>query len=199
MKTNFKFEVTAKKQPPQPNGNVIRLRNWQPEAYKLADERFVIFNAAGSAGKTTLQIALALHDQGKGRKQIIITPQEVICRQFCLPMQIEVDGVVCDWAPRNLVGNTAALRTWLLMASTDIVVTTHAALVFAFKSLTAKQQRTVFSNTTLRIDESHHIHFSDDKTNKLGAVVKAACNTATTHIHMTTCWFGLKWTESVFR
>src|SRR5271167_2397099 len=101
---NFKFEVTAKKQPqPQPNGNVIRLRNWQPEAYKLADERFVIFNAAGSAGKTTLQIALAIHDHSKGRKQLIITPQEVICGQFCIPMRIEVDGVIRNWAPRNLV------------------------------------------------------------------------------------------------
>jgi hypothetical protein len=47
MNPTFKFEVTAKKQPqPQSSGSVIRLRNWQPEAYKLADERFVIFNAA---------------------------------------------------------------------------------------------------------------------------------------------------------
>lgn len=187
MKTNFKFEVTAKKQPqPQPNGNVIRLRTWQPEAYKLADERYVIFNAAGSAGKTTLQIALALHDHGKGRKQIIITPQEVICNQFCIPMQIEVDGVIRSWAPRNLVGDTSALRTWLLTASTDIVVTTHAALSLVFASLSPRLQRTVFANTTLRIDESHHIHFSTSKTNKLGAVVKVACDTATAHIHMTT-------------
>jgi len=187
MKANFKFEVTAKKQlQPQPNGNVIRLRYWQPEAYKLADERFVIFNAAGSAGKTTLQIALALHDHGKGRKQIIITPQEVICNQFCIPMQIEVDGVIRSWAPRNLVGDTSALRTWLLTASTDIVVTTHAALSLVFASLSPRLQRTVFANTTLRIDESHHIHFSTSKTNKLGAVVKAACDTPTAHIHMTT-------------
>ena len=186
MKTNFKFEVSAKKQSPQPNGNVIRLRNWQPEAYKLADERFVIFNAAGSAGKTTLQIALALHDHSKGRKQIIATPQEVICDQFCLPIRIEVDGLVREWAPRNLVGDTAALRTWLLTTSAEIVVTTHAALTKVFASLSVEQQHTVFANTTLRIDESHHIHFSASKTNKLGEVVKAACDTSTAHIHMTT-------------
>ena len=87
---------------------------------------------------------------------------------------------------RNLVGDTSALRTWLLTASTDIVVTTHAALTRVFAKLSARQQRTVFSNTTLRIDESHHIHFSASKTNKLGEVVKAACDTSTAHIHMTT-------------
>jgi hypothetical protein len=170
----------------QPNGGVIRLRNWQPEAFKLADERFVIFNAAGSAGKTTLQIALAIHDHTKGRKQIISAPQEVICQQFCIPMQIEVDGVTHSWAPRNLVGETAALRKWLTTDSKDIVVTTHAALTRVFFSLSVKKQITVLANTTLRIDESHHVLFSEDKTNKLGAIVKAAYNTPSAHIHMTT-------------
>jgi hypothetical protein len=185
MNPTFTVEGTANKQP-QPNGDVIRLRNWQPEAYKMADERLAIFNAAGSAGKTTLQIALAIHDHSKGRKQIVVTPQEIICQQFCKPMQIEVDGVVRSWAPRNLVGDTASLRTWLLTNSKDIVVTTHAALTLVFSSLSSKRQRTVFANTTLRIDESHHVLFSGDKTNKLGAVVKAACGTPSAHIHMTT-------------
>ena len=188
MSTDFKFEITTRPQPvPVCAGDgVIRLRHWQPDAFKLAETRFVIFNAAGSAGKTTLQIALAIHDAAQGRKQIIITPQEVICDQFMERRRIKVDGVIHDWAPTDLTGETAKLRDWLLTPSTDIVVTTHAALTRVHDKLNPAQRASMYENTTLRIDESHHVHYSDAETNKLGQVVKSAFETPGSMIHMTT-------------
>lgn len=154
-------------------------REWQLTAYdKLLPTRQNEMIAPCGSGKSILQSALAIGDyieSKKTRKQLISVPQVHIAAGF-----FPSDGAIAGISIHGVVHKVQVpvefnfaqdpsvkrLKKWLLAHTTwcedgkvisgPIAMTSHAALVAAWKSLSIEEKKLVVKTTHFRDDESHH-------------------------------------------
>jgi hypothetical protein len=167
-----------------PHANVPRrLRHSQRGVFEtLVGLSHVILNSPTGWGKTTVLIFLAIRRllTSPASKIVITVPQRIIGEGFVRPMDVELpDGhgftwgaiILCEKSPAKV----ARLVRWLALPTEEVdcrvVVTTHASLVAAYVHI-ADPVRS-FGDTTLIIDEGHHVRAGDadaESYNRLGAV-----------------------------
>ena len=109
-------------------------------------------------------------------------------------------GLSTGGSARNLCkrcsNKVAKLRKFILSPagrnlSDRVIVATNQSFAAAFSSLPIKRLPTAFHNTTLVVDEAHHIQASDVGSNKLGAAVSYLLdlNDPTIRIWLSTAYF----------
>jgi hypothetical protein len=180
---------------------------WQLAAYdKLLPTRQNEIIAPCGSGKSILQAALSVGDYLAShgtRKQLIVVPQVHIAEGF-----FPGDGAI---ARLRIHGTTyrvqvpveinfaqeasiERLKQWLLAPTTQcapdsiisgpIAMASHAALVAAWKSLSAQEKKQVVKTTHFRDDESHHtargaelvVEGDGGNQNYLGAIMRFVHN-----------------------
>ena len=158
----------------------------QEQAYlKLIDKNYAIINKPPASGKSIdiCYIVRKRIEDNINLKAIISVPQTNIAYSFTNSLDLKYpDGSVLDfmvgWDYCNeMNGSVAGILDFLKMEFSAkvphdrILVTTHSALVRAFQ-----QNRDLFRNVILAIDEAHHIQFDESfiVKNKNGNLVEFA-------------------------
>jgi hypothetical protein len=154
-------------------------------------------------GKSFLLCCLCATDLlDKNRKVVLCVPQRIIAKGFKLKRTIQLpSGKIVNWSlPQNLCDPTPdkvnQLLDFLSCPATGepecrIVLTTHLSLSIAFERIPEAEVGSVFANTSLYIDESHHVQVSEQGQNSLGRVVGTLLdrNDPTFKIIMATAYF----------
>jgi hypothetical protein len=185
-----------------PQAGVKDLRPWQDESFEqLKDSRFAFIAAFCGAGKSIVQMILAVYDvieSGWQQKQLIVVPQQHISGGFVGDdvlgyIPLSVGGVKYEWlinhnfCSAKSVDVTNRLKQWLLTDSKalslnhhDRIITginaiaSHQALSIVWNGLSDRERRRAVKNLTLRIDEAHHVKgVYDDSEEGLTDVQKA--------------------------
>lgn len=183
---------------------VWKLRPDQLRAFHaISGKSRVIANMPTGWGKGVLLCSLGAADLcDPKRKVIVCIPQKVIAKGFKREMRIGLpDGRELGWKrPRNLCEPTpdkvaqllAFIRSPASGSPEDrVVLATHMSLAYAFDALDADEIGAAFRDTTLVIDEAHHVHASDHGRNGLGRAVAALLdrNAPTTKLVLATAYF----------
>ncbi len=182
-----------------------KLRSEQRDAYdKINGHNRAIINMPTGSGKSLLIDVVCAERllEDPRRKVIICVPQRVIAKGFKLRMRLELpNGQTFDWTvPRNLCAKTPEKVAQLVsfiqrpakgLPKNRIVLATHKSLACAFHKLNGDELKTVFSDTTLCIDEAHHIHASELGRNELGNVIGTILDLddPSTHMLLATAYF----------
>jgi hypothetical protein len=164
----------------------VRLRPSQAKAFDvIGPAQFGILNGPTGWGKTLLQVAVAgqrlLSDEN--HRILIAIPQNVISKGFVKPVRIELPGgQVVDWAVgENLCmrrpAKAEALKNFLSgrpgqSVESRVMVATHSGLASAVRSMSKEDVAKAFHDTTLIVDEAHHIQGSQKgAANSLGRLL----------------------------
>jgi len=181
-----------------------RLRPDQLKAYQAINGRlWAILNMPTGWGKSFTLCCLGANDLFKnGRKLIIAVPQRTIAKGFVKEMQIKLPGgQMVNWGiPRNLCDTTAAKVAQLVdfikyplakRPHDRVVLCTHLSLAYAFQKLDDEEADTSFLDTTIFIDEAHHIQASGEACNLLGRAIDTILdqNCPTTRVLLATAYF----------
>ncbi len=162
-----------------------------------------IANMPTGWGKSFLLCCLCASDLlDKNRKVVLCVPQRIIAKGFKQKRKIQLSsGKITNWSlPQNLCDPTSDKVNQLLHFLTSpatgepecrIVLATHLSLSIAFERVPPAQIASVFANTSLYIDESHHVQASEQGQNSLGQVVGTLLdlNDPTFKIIMATAYF----------
>jgi len=176
----------------------LTLRASQEKAYlAMVGKHRTIGNMPTGWGKSMLLCALAATDLLNRRKVIICVPQRIIAKGFVQEKQLQLpNGPVVNWSlPNNLCDPTpekvAQLLDFLSSPAIGTVLTTHITLSYAFQKLADDEVAQAFRNTTLIVDESHHVHTSEQGRNSLGQVIGTILdlNDPTTKLILATAFF----------
>lgn len=183
----------------------LRLRPGQTRAFDdLHDERLAILNGPTGWGKSLLLVGLAGKDllDNPERKAIVVIPQCIISKGFVTSLDLELpDGRALEWRIRNNLCVRAdqkveQLRRFILSPAgrslaERVVVTTNMGFVAAYQTLEADQLVRAFQDTTLILDEAHHIQASDESFNLLGGAVNVllSANDPSVRMVLSTAYF----------
>ncbi len=162
-----------------------------------------ILNTPTGWGKGFLLCGLSAADLLQpGRKVILCIPQRVIAKGFKAEKEIELpDRRVVRWSlPRNLCEPSPEKVAQLLdfirstartVPEDRVVLATHLSLAYAFDKLDEDDIARLFQNTTLVIDEAHHVQASEHGRNALGHAVATLLdlNDPTTRLVLATAYF----------
>lgn len=183
---------------------IWRLRPDQLKAFRaICGMLWAALNMPTGWGKSLTLCCLGAVDLfTRNRKLIIAVPQRTIAKGFVKEMRIELpEGQLINWGiPRNLCDTTPAKVTQLVdfirqppakRPHDRVVLCTHMSLAYAFRKLTDEEAESCFANTTIVIDEAHHIQACGEACNLLGRAIDTILdqNCPTTRILLATAYF----------
>jgi hypothetical protein len=205
---------------------IDQLRPWQIEAVQaLRPARYGLCQAPGGSGKSFVQVLLAQADiEDTGNKQLILVPRTHIHRGFFGDGNLEFVLPGNDRQSRWVVAHNLCekrpetgkrLRKFLLDDARSlrkdgrlVAISTHHAMAYVWRRLSADERKRATRNLSLRIDEAHHVsnvfhtaemesyHRRDrqailDEATRLGNVVRYVlrANEPTAKVHLTTATF----------
>lgn len=161
----------------------------QRELERYHDSRFLIVNWPTGSGKTKfLQMKALLDAKRCNHRTIIAVPQHLIAKGFRESCEFEVFGQRYEWHG-NLISDILRFLNEPVVSSTAHLVTTHQALICAFAKAGGSLN---FSDTTLIIDECHHVNLGSDECNRLSDVVNYAlrCRSDKTSVVLASATFS---------
>jgi len=189
--------------------NIHTIRRHQNYIFKTySNEQYFIMTEPPGAGKSaTLKFVMAKRlEADPNHKVVICIPQTLISKSFGHTILQYQDGDQIEWdIGKNLCDITSdrsklkTLRNFLKRKKfpkgihNRILITTHLALAALAKSM--KSGEDLFKNTTLIMDEAHHILYSEngnsDYANMIGLIVRdiLKCGDTTSSIWLTTATF----------
>lgn len=172
----------------------VRMRPMQRQAFEKlyrASDRLV--NAPTSSGKSLLMCFVSgreLADEPK-RKIVIAVPQTIIAKGFRGARLQHPDGRKSDWkigvdlcqgSMREKVIEIVEFMVAPPQEGRNVLLCSHTSLSQAYHRI--KQKRNALKNTTVWIDEAHHVLVSDKRAedyavvcNRLGNLVKYVMDT----------------------
>jgi hypothetical protein len=148
---------------------------------KFKDSQFSSLTAPCGSGKSTVQTALAILDaDNNARLQVFAVPQTVIADGFfkrggewknvsihgkLYKVRVHPENNFCEKADVSRLKEIMLTDRSELMSSGLsglFVLTTHSALIRAWKRMTADERKVAIHNLHLRVDESHHVAAGGD-------------------------------------
>ena len=176
------------------NNNIIHtMRKNQKKVYiKFKGQRFMIVSEPTGSGKSTI-IKFVFADRllkDENHKLLIAVPQSLIAKSFGRTILKYNTRREVEWdIGLNLCQDVKEKKSDALMKflrkrkfnkgiHNRMAIITHYALAIALQEMTPRQIANYFKNTTLVIDEAHHVLYPDDKketedANRLGKIISA--------------------------
>jgi len=179
LKENINFKIQ------QPKTNYLRMRNNQFNVYdEKRDSRNLLLNQPPGSGKSvTVAFCMGKRiENNPNEKVLIVVPQTFIAKSFKNLLLRYEDGSEIHWdihkdfCEKIFGKKTRALINFLKKKdfSDDpkerIALTTHSAFAQLCKKVSDIDD--IFENTTVVIDEAHHVLYSDNEaSNRIGSLI----------------------------
>ena len=168
---------------------IFKMRNNQLDAYEYRNSKYFLLIQPPGSGKS-VSIAFCMGDRllnNPKEKVLIVVPQKMIAKTFSKMVLEYEDGTTLNWdifynlCQESNIKKTDELIRFLKEKefgdeiTERVGITTHLALSNIYKRISDIDD--IFENTTIVIDEAHHVMYSNDNdnenmVNQIGKIVK---------------------------